>query len=233
MSALDSITYPNNDSRHQYLDLDTWNRRSAFDYFRGFDIPTFNLCARLDVSLLKQAVKDLRIGSLSLAYHFIAIRLANDIAPFRYRLEGERVRVHAAVHGATTVLRDDDSFGFATLEHNRDFAAFCVQGGQALARGRLVTTAFEPNQHGTATVHMTTLPWVHFSSFSHARKWGPHDSIPKISFGRIDSDGARHWMPLSVDVHHALMDGLHVGRFFEGFEAALQHPEVWLQPAKN
>ena len=35
-------------------------------------------------------------------------------------------------------------------------------------------------------------------------------------------------MPLSVEVHHALMDGLHVGRFVEGFEAALQEPQAWL-----
>jgi chloramphenicol O-acetyltransferase type A len=213
----------------EYLDLETWNRRSAFDFFRGFDIPSFNLCARLDVALLKQAVKDLGVGSLSLAYHFIAVRLANDIAPFRYRLEGDRVRVHAAVHGSTTVLRDDDSFGFATLEHNRDFAAFCVQGAQALANGRLHNAPFEPNEYQAAAVHMTTLPWVHFTSYSNARQWGTNDSIPKIAFGRIDADGARQWMPLSVEVHHALMDGLHIGRFFEGFEAALLAPEVWLK----
>ena len=216
-----------------YLDLDTWHRRSAFDFFRGFDIPSFNLCTRMDVAPLKQAVQDLGVGSLSLAYHFIAIRLANEIAPFRYRLEGDRVRVHAEVHGSTTVLREDESFGFATLEHQRDFAAFCAQGSGAIANGRLRDAPFAPAEHGTATVHMTTLPWVHFSSYSNARQWGPHESIPKIAFGRIDADGQRLWMPLSVEVHHALMDGLHVGRFFEGFEAALQSPQALLQPTLN
>lgn len=213
----------------RYLDLDSWHRRSAYDFFRGFDIPTFNLCARLDVALLRQAVKDLGVGSLSLAYHFIAIRLANEIEPFRYRLEGDRVRVHDTVHGSTTVLRGDDSFGFATLEHNRDFAAFCVQGAQALANGRRLDAPFEPDKHAGASLHMTSLPWVHFSSFSNARQWGPNDCIPKIAFGRIDADGARQCMPLSVEVHHALMDGLHIGRFFEGFEAALLAPEAWLR----
>ncbi|HPW30524.1 MAG TPA: CatA-like O-acetyltransferase, partial [Rhodoferax sp.] len=95
----------------RYLDLDTWPRRSAFEFFRGFDIPSFNICTRVDVARLKQAVKASGVGGLSLAYHFLAIRLANDITPFRYRLEGERVRVHPEVHGSTTVLRDDESFG--------------------------------------------------------------------------------------------------------------------------
>ena len=225
MSATDPTPVPT----PVYLDLASWHRRSAFEFFRGFDIPTFDLCARLDVALLKQAVRDLGVGSLSLAYHFIAIRLANEITPFRYRLEGERVRVHAAVHGSTTVLRDDDSFGFATLEHNHEFSAFCAQGAAALARGRLHGTPFEPNALETAAIHMTTLPWVHFSSYSKARQWGPNDSIPKIAFGRIDADGARQWMPLSVEVHHALMDGLHIGRYFENFETALRDPETWLR----
>jgi chloramphenicol O-acetyltransferase type A len=69
---------------------------------------------------------------------------------------------------------------------------------------------------------------VHFSSYSNARKWGPHDSIPKIAFGRIDAQGDHLWMPLSVEVHHALMDGLHVGRFIQQFEAALGESDVWL-----
>jgi chloramphenicol O-acetyltransferase type A len=211
-----------------YLDLDTWPRRSAFEFFRTFDIPSFNICTRLNVTRLKQVVKASGVGSLSLAYHFIAIRLANEIAPFRYRLEGNDVRVHHEVHGSTTVLREDESFGFVTLKHQLDFSTFVVQGEAAIALASQPDAPFAPAEYGTATVYLTTLPWMHFSSYSNARKWGPHDSIPKISFGRIDAEGDQWWMPLSVEVHHALMDGLHVGRFIQGFEAALRQPEAWL-----
>jgi chloramphenicol O-acetyltransferase type A len=211
-----------------YLDLDTWPRRPAFEFFRGFDIPCFNICTRVDVAPLKKAVKELGVGTISLAYHFIAIRLGNEIAPFRYRLEGARVRVHDVVHGSTTVLRDDESFGFATLEYHHNFAIFAERGAATLARLSLPDAPFEPTKYETATLHMSTLPWVHFSSYSNARQWGPHDSIPKIAFGRIDAEGDRLWMPLSVEVHHALMDGLHVGRFVEGFEAAMRNPMAYL-----
>lgn len=215
-------------STPQFLDLTTWPRRSAFEFFRTFDIPWFNICTRVDVSRLKHALQARGVGSIWLAYHFIAIRLANDIAPFRYRLEGERVRVHAEVHGSTTVLRGDESFGFATLEHRRDYTEFAAQAAAAVELARQPGAAFEPTKLDTAAVHMTTLPWMHFSSYSNVRLRGPHESIPKIAFGRIDADGERLWMPLSVEVHHALMDGLHVGRFIEGFEAALRAPQEWL-----
>jgi chloramphenicol O-acetyltransferase type A len=207
-----------------HLDFANWPRRSAFDFFRAFDIPSFNVCTKIDVTRLKRAVKEVGNGTLSLAYHFIAIRLANEIAPFRYRLDGERVLVHAQVHGSTTVLRADESLGFATLEYQPDFGHFAALGASSLALAGQSKVPLEPSKHGTATIHLTTLPWIHFSSYSNARQWGPNDSIPKIAFGRIDNDGGRCWMPLSVEVHHALMDGLHVGQFIEAFESAVQDP---------
>src|SRR5688572_26068950 len=103
-----------------YLDTDSWPRRAAFEFFRGFDKPYFNVCVRLDVAGLKAAVAERGVGSFMLAYHFIALKLANQQQPFRLRLEGGRVRIHDVVHGGATVLRDDDSFGFAYLTYTPD-----------------------------------------------------------------------------------------------------------------
>lgn len=211
-----------------HLDLETWPRREAFDFFRGFDKPYINICTRLDVTGLKAAQAQAGVGSLFLAYHHIALSLANQIEPFRYRLEAGRARVCDAVRGGTTVLRDDDSLGFATLEPAADYAVFARRAAAAIAAARSPQAGFEPRPDDADVVHFTTLPWVHFSSLSHARNWHREDSVPKISFGRIDADGSRLWLPLSVEVHHALMDGVHVGRYVQGFEAALREPQDWL-----
>jgi len=211
-----------------YLDITRWPRRASFDYFRAFDKPYFNVCTRVDVSRLKPAVAEAGVGGLSLACYFLALRLANEQEPFRYRLEDGRVRVHERVHGSTTVLRDDDSIAFAYIDAADDFMTFAAAGTAAIAAARERSAPFDPRLDEAAVLHFTTLPWIHFTSFSHARNWGREDSVPKLAFGRIEADGARLWLPLSVEVHHALMDGLHVGRFIEGFEAALQAPRPLL-----
>ena len=219
---------------HRHLDLATWSRREAFDYFRSFDKPYFNVCVRVDAAPLKAAVKTLGIGSFALAYHFIALRLANEIEPFRYRLHDGRVRILDEIAGGATVLRDDDSFGFAYLPHTADWAQFATAGSAAIAAAQQRQAGFEPRVGFDELVHFTTLPWLHFSSFSHARNWRREDSIPKISFGRADTEitatGARLWLPVSVEVHHALMDGLHVGRYVQRLEAAMADPKPWLTP---
>jgi len=212
----------------RYIDTDTWPRRDAFNYFRGFDKPYFNVCVRLDVAPLKAAAAASGAGSFSLACHFIALRLANLHEPFRYRLEGVRVRVHDEVCGGATVLRDDESFSFAYLEHDSDWPRFARQGAAALAASRSGRVPFDPRLDESAVIHFTVLPWLHFSSFSHARNWGREDSVPKIAFGRADADGPHLWLPCSVEVHHALMDGLHVGRYVQALEQAVREPAPWL-----
>ena len=219
----------------QELDLSTWPRRSAFEFFRGFAKPHFSVCTRVDVTALKPALAQLGVGSITLACHFIALQLANRIEPFRYRLRQGRVVVLDAVHGSTTVLRADQSFGFAYLQHAPTFAAFAAQGAASLEAARAGADGFSPRVDDDALIHFTTLPWMHFTGFTHARDGAFEDAIPKIAFGRIDTEGsgeqARRWMPLSLEVHHALMDGLHAGQLVQGFEAAMAEPLAWLQGA--
>ena len=213
-----------------YLNTDTWARREAFEYFRAFDKPYFNVCVRLDAAPLKAAVAA-RGQSFSLACLFLTLRLANLHEAFRYRLEDGRVRVLDEVHGSSTVLREDESFGFAYFQHTRDWPAFLAAGRAAITAAATRGAPFEPRVDAQALLHYTTLPWLHFTSFSHARNWRREDSVPKLAFGRLQAEGARLWLPLSVEVHHALMDGLHLGRYVQALEAAMAEPAPWLGPA--
>lgn len=225
----------------RYLDTRLWPRRAAFEHFRRFEQPFFSLCTRLDVAPLKAALaRRSPAGGLSLACHHAALRLANEHEPFRLRLApgadpaGEpRVRIHGRVDGSTTVLRSDDSFGFAHLRYRPGFAEFRAEGAQAMQAVRDGPPGFHepppgPDDADAALMYFTTLPWVHFSSFAHARAHSALDSVPRVAFGRIDADGARQWLPVALDVHHALMDGVHAGRYLQGLEAALGEPEDWL-----
>jgi len=213
-----------------YIDLDAWPRRPAFEYFRGFDKPYFNICTQLDVAPLRAAMKAAGVKGFSLACHFITMRLANapEHEALRLRLDGGRVRVHPQLHGGATVLRDDGSFAFAYLAPADDFAAFMAAAAPVVAAARVPGAPFDPRLDDNAVIHYTTLPWVHFTSFSHARQWGREDSVPKIAFGRIEADGARQRMPFSLEVHHAVVDGVHVGRYVLALEAALADPAPWL-----
>jgi chloramphenicol O-acetyltransferase type A len=71
---------------------------------------------------------------------------------------------------------------------------------------------------------MTAIPWVSFTSFMHPLQLHPTDSVPRFAWGKFFEDGRSWKMPLSVQGHHALMDGIHVGRYLEELQGYLHKP---------
>jgi chloramphenicol O-acetyltransferase type A len=211
----------------KYLDLETWPRRDLFEFFRGYQNPYFNICTRLDITQLMGVLRDRPGVSISLAYHYFALRIANEIEPFHYRLEGDdSVIIHGVINGGTTVLLPNETFTYAYFDYHEDFHQFITEAGEAIEKVR-AEGSLKPTMRYDL-IYFTTLPWVSFTSFAHARTPGRGESIPRIAFGKFLRDGDRIHLPISVEVHHALMDGLHVGRFFISLEEALAKPERYL-----
>jgi chloramphenicol O-acetyltransferase len=52
------------------------------------------------------------------------------------------------------------------------------------------------------------------------------DSAPRITFGKITETHGRATMPVSIHVHHALADGMHVAQSVEQLEQYLAAPEL-------
>jgi chloramphenicol O-acetyltransferase type A len=77
-------------------------------------------------------------------------------------------------------------------------------------------------------IRFSTLPWLDFTSLSHARDLSLEDSAPRITFGKIAEADDRRTMPVSIYVNHALADGLHVGQFVEQLEQHLREPDKTL-----
>jgi chloramphenicol O-acetyltransferase len=63
---------------------------------------------------------------------------------------------------------------------------------------------------------------------TNARRSLAEDSVPKIIFGKYEVEGGRVRLPVSVEVHHALMDGVHVGRYFERLQEHFTAPAAVL-----
>ncbi len=211
----------------KYLDTKTWIRREVFEFFRGFDKPYFNICTQLDITRLLELLHDRPDFSIMLAYHYFALRAANEVEPFRYRLREGKVIVHDVIHGGTTVLLPDENFTLAYFDYTEDFSKFMSAADRAVKEVVSGDGAFRPDPSDDR-IHFTTLPWVSFTSFSHARNWGRQDSVPKIAFGKFVKENQRTLLPFSVEVHHALMDGLHVGRYVSRLEEMLATPEGYV-----
>jgi chloramphenicol O-acetyltransferase type A len=188
------------------------------------------MCANVDLTTFYPAVQ--RRGlSLTVALTFVLARAANAIPPFRYRIRSGEVIEHAVVHPSITVLVDDDLFSYCTFDYTEDFSTFAARAAQQIAHVKAhPTLEDEPGQDDL--LFMTAIPWVTFTSFMHALPSHPADSTPRLAWGKFFKTGAARKMPLNVQVHHALVDGLHVGRFYAHVQDDLDAPERVLDTAQ-
>ncbi len=206
------------------IDLDTWPRRAHFEFFKTFEEPFFGVTAQVDCTKAYQSAKALGT-SFFLFYLHKALAAANAIEPFRYRIDEEgRPVAYDIIHASPTINLDNGTFAFSYMDYDPDFRVFEAAAQREIARVRQ-TTGLEFALSGENVIHFSSLPWINFTSLSHARKWSTGDSIPKISFGKITRpsgpDGPM-LLPVSIHVHHALVDGLHVGQFLEAFQDFLK-----------
>jgi chloramphenicol O-acetyltransferase type A len=184
----------------------------------------------VEVTKLVTLVRERPDIKISQAIHYFSLRIANSIEPFRYRLQDGKVFVYDVINAGTTVLLPNESFAYAYFDYQVDFKKFAGDMGRAVEEVRTSTGPLKPTMRDDLIYH-TTLPWISFTSFKHARGKGRGESIPRIVFGKFTEESGRLMMPISVEVHHALVDGVHVGRFLTRLEEALREPERFTSSA--
>lgn len=197
------------------VDLQTWSRAEHFKMFSEYDNPDLTLCANVDITPLYKIVKHHNL-SINLTLLYLLTRVANHIEEFCYRVLDGNVVIYDVLHPSTTVLGNGDLFGFCRLSYNEDFSTFHENAKAAVATAR-DNPSLSPID-SQATLYFTTIPWISFTSITHPVKVHPVDAIPRISLGKFIRQGETILLPLSVQVHHGLMDGIHVGRFYQSFE---------------
>ncbi len=204
-----------------YLNLEQWHRKNHFHFFLNFEDPFFNICAEVEVSPLLAYAEEHGV-SFFIAYLYLALKTANLIEEFRYRIRGERVLIHDVIHAGSTVLHADQTFGFCYFDYHPAFVKFHEDASARLQQHG--DEKLEPHDERDDLIHCSVIPWVSFTSFAHAQRLKTQSSVPKIVFGKYHQVANAITMPVSVEVHHALMDGLHVGKFFELLQKFLLDP---------
>jgi chloramphenicol O-acetyltransferase type A len=211
----------------QIIRIETWERQEQYQFFRNYDNPFFSVTVNLDVTELLAFTRANRLSFFA-AYLYASQQQIHRIPEFRYRLQGDQVVLYEQVRAGSTVLKDNKLFTFCYFEEKESFAAFNQEVIQQVAACRQARAPLVAQDENLAQIHYSVLPWLHFSSVSHPRNYGTVDSIPKIVFGQYQLQGRRYKMPVAVDAHHALMDGYHVGLYFEGFQSSIRTPQVLL-----
>jgi len=200
------------------LDLENWNRKEHFAHFKQMEEPFFGATVEIDCTKAYQKAKSLNV-SFFIYYLHKTLVAVNSIENFKYRISEEKIYINDRIDASATIGREDGTFGFSLIEYHPDLSIFEKTALAEIERIQSTTGLFTRSFDDDNLIHFSSIPWLNFTSLSHARSYTFPDSCPKISFGKmITLDNSKKTMVMSVHVHHGLMDGLHVGQFVDHFQ---------------
>lgn len=76
----------------------------------------------------------------------------------------------------------------------------------------------EEDDDSNSMYFISTLPWIHYTSLIQPVAGG-EESNPRITWGKFQEDYyGRKQLPVTVLVHHGLMDGIHIAQFYQSLE---------------
>ena len=198
------------------IDMATYPRREHFNHFVGMAYPYVGVTVAVDVTDLLARCREKRYSFYLMVLHAVALA-ADEVPEFRRRIEGDGIVEYDTCPSSHTELKPDGTYAYCTLHHHMPLTDYLAKAEAARAAAR-ENGSIEEEDDVQSMYFISTLPWLHYTQLVQPVACG-EESNPRITWGKYQPDAAgRMMMPLSVLVHHALADGLHIAQFYEAFE---------------
>ncbi|WP_026695174.1 chloramphenicol acetyltransferase [Peribacillus kribbensis] len=203
----------------KYINMETWPRRRHFEFFNKMDSPHLNITANLDVTRLYGMCKRKNVSFFQV-FLYLVTKTANEIREFRFRIREGGVLEHERIDVSFTAPASDDLFSFCTAEYYENLSHFLEHVSDRLEQIQ-GSVELDDQQGKDEVIFTTCIPWVSYTAITHPIHLSPADSIPRFAWGKFFQENEKLQMPFSVQAHHALVDGLHVGQFFQSMQEKL------------
>ena len=206
----------------KHIDENTWPRKALCDFFAHAANPVYSVTFPLDVGALHAFVK--REG-LSF-YHtmiWVCLRALHRVDAFLYKLRPDGVVLHAFLSPSFTYPIEGDLFGILNMDFDPDegVRAFCLRAAQLqAAQTEPLPSAMEEERDDL--VYISCLPWFTYFHVTQEQSGNPNDSVPRLMWGKFEQRDGRLLMPLTVQVNHRLIDGVHIARLKEEMDDEIE-----------
>ncbi|HBV14492.1 chloramphenicol acetyltransferase [Chryseobacterium carnipullorum] len=203
------------------IDLENWNRKEHFEFFSKMESPYFGFTTEVDCTKAYNHAKE-NGDSFFATYLHRSMIAVNTVDELKLRIIDGEVILYDTIHAGSTIGRADGTFGFAFIPFFADFRVFnATMQKEIEAVQQSSGLRLNNGDLGKDLIRHTTIPWNSFSALLHPTSFNNSESVPKITFGKFSIRDGKKYLPVSVEAHHGLADGLHLARYLEEFQKQL------------
>ena len=193
-------------------------RQDQFAYFSAMANPYVGLTAFVDVTDVRTWAEDAG-RSFFLCCLYAISRAANRVPELRRRIrEGQAVEYDWCPSSHTVAL-DNGAYCYCTLWANEPLETF-LQKAAAAQEPAKRHPSLEDGDDGESLLFLSCIPWISYAALVQPTPV-PADSNPRITWGKYELREGRLRMPVTLLAHHALVDGIHIARFYQALEEEL------------
>ena len=202
------------------VDLDLWPRADQFRLFRGYEKPHYAVTSRVDVTPILTRRAETGMSSYRACLFAIGAGI-HAVPELCMRFRGDEVTQYDRIDLSVTVPLDDGSFRYAYVPFDPDFTVFDGNAAANIAEVAAASALNANTGQRDDLAYLSCVPWLDYTSINNAL---PHarDCIPRVSWGKFVAGPDGRWsVAMTIEVHHALVDGRQVGDYFAAVQAAV------------
>lgn len=215
----------------KYSIVDISERKSHFDYFMSLSNPHAEITVDVDMSKVVRFCAKNGYPFFLTCLHIFA-KAAGNVPELRRRIhilsndEGDNnisryeVREYETAPTSHTESSSENTYCYCTIHHDMPFSEYITKAKIAQMNARNKNSIEEDND-SEGYLFASCLPWFHYKALSNPTN-GAIDTNPRISWGKYDEDyKGRLMMPVTLTVHHALVDGIHIAKFYDNIQKTI------------
>lgn len=200
----------------KFIAMETYPRKSHFEYFGSLAYPYVGFTANVDVTNPIRFAKE-KGGSSFLAILYVAVKAANAVPELRQRIVDGKIVEFDYCNVGYTVAMPDKTFCNCHTESRMSIEEFFVDAKARQQEAMKHPGFVNPDEDETGLIFASCIPWLAFTQCIQPAPI-PADSNPRIVFGKYIKEGEKTLMPLHIQCNHALVDGYHLSEFYRIFQ---------------
>lgn len=192
------------------IDQKHWDRKEYFEHYYSQVPCTYSVDVKIDITPIRK--KNLKLYPAMLYYLTTVI---NRHAEFRTAINDKgELGIYSEMLPSYTIFHaDTETFSNLWTKYDPDFEKFLASYQKDLEKyGSVKGMAPKPDVPPNHFC-VSMIPWVTFEGFHLNIKEEYEYLLPIFTMGRFYEKDNKTFLPLSIQVHHAVCDGFHVCRF--------------------
>ena len=213
--------------KYEIINLDTWNRGNLFKFYIEKMRMVMSLTVDMDITPLLQFSKKSRLKFYPVMLWCVSkIVNAHDEFKYSWDMDGNLIKWDFISPSYADFHKEDGNFTKLVTEFSDDLNEFhdrFLKDREKYKDVRAIAENQPPN-----FFDVSCLPWVRYKHFDvHVFDEGKF-LAPVITWGKYEAENGKLVMPLTMNIHHAVVDGFHLSRFFNEIQEFIHSLDFWV-----